>query len=103
MDRQSLMMVIIACIVILTGIFMAVKGKPSMVRERFSSGVSPENERKFMVTIGGGVSIIGLDMLALGICAWKYPMKQAQILIVLAVGIILSLAVVLYGQKHYRK
>ena len=31
MDRQSLMMVIIACIVILTGIFMAVKGKPSMV------------------------------------------------------------------------
>lgn len=28
---------------------------------------------------------------------------QAQILIVLAVGIILFLTVVLYGQKHYRK
>lgn len=103
MDRQSLMMIIIAGMVILMGIFMAVKGKTSMVRERFSSGVSPENERKFMMTVGGGVSIIGLDMLALGIFAWKSPLKHSQILLVLAVGVLLFLAVIMYGQKKFRK
>lgn len=103
MERQSLMMIIIAGIVILTGIFMAVKGKPSMVRERFSSGVSPQNERKFMMTVGGGVSIIGIDLLVLGVFEWKSPLGQEQILIVLAIGIVLFLAVVLYGQKHFRR
>ena len=55
------------------------------------------------MTVGGGVSIIGLDMLALGIFAWKSPLKQSQILLVLAVGVLLFLAVIMYGQKKFRK
>ena len=56
-----------------------------------------------MMTVGGGVSIIGLDMLALGIFAWKSPLKQSKILLVLAVGVLLFLAVIMYGQKKFRK
>lgn len=53
MTQQQIVLIVLAAVIILAGIFLAVKGKPSMIRERFASGVSPENERKFMMTIGG--------------------------------------------------
>ena len=65
MTQQQIVLIVLAAVIILAGIFLAVKGKPSMIRERFASGVSPENERKFMMTIGGAVSVMGLDLLIL--------------------------------------
>lgn len=45
MTQQHIVLIVLSVVIILAGIFLAVKGKPSMIRERFSSGVSPENER----------------------------------------------------------
>ena len=92
-------LVIIACIIILFGIFMAVKGKTSMIRERFGSGVSPENERKFMITIGGAIGVIGLDLLVLGL----HPVAEETVLIILGIGVALFVAVLLIGQKYFRR
>ena len=94
-------LVIIACIIILFGIFMAVKGKTSMIRERFGSGVSPENERKFMITIGGAIGVIGLDLLVLGLLALYHPVAEETVLIILGIGVALFVAVLLIGQKYF--
>ena len=96
-------LVIIACIIILFGIFMAVKGKTSMIRERFGSGVSPENERKFMITIGGDIGVIGLDLLVLGLLALYHPVAEETVLIILGIGVALFVAVLLIGQKYFRR
>lgn len=96
-------LVIIACIIILFGIFMAVKGKTSMIRERFGSGVSPENERKFMITIGGAIGVIGLDLLVLGLLALYHPVAEETVLIILGIGVALFVAVLLIGQKYFRR
>lgn len=96
-------LVIIACIIILFGIFMAVKGKTSMIRERFGSGVSPENERKFMITIGGAIGVIGLDLLVLGLLALYHPVAEEIVLIILGIGVALFVAVLLIGQKYFRR
>ena len=96
-------LVIIACIIILFGIFMAVKGKTSMIRERFGSGVSPENERKFMITIGGAIGVIGLDLLVLGLLALYHPVAEETVLIILGIGVALFVAVLLIEQKYFRR
>ena len=48
MNTSEMIMVLLGVLIIGGGVFLAVKGKSSMIRERFGSGVSPENERKFM-------------------------------------------------------
>ena len=45
-------LILLALIIILAGFFLGWKGKTSMIRERFASGVSPKNERKFMMCYG---------------------------------------------------
>ena len=39
-------------------ILFGMEGKTSMIRERFASGVSPKNERKFMMCTGGGIAVL---------------------------------------------
>ena len=38
MTQQQIVLIVLAAVIILAGIFLAVKGKPSMIRERFASG-----------------------------------------------------------------
>lgn len=99
----NVVLLVIAAVIILGGIFLAVKGKPSMIRERFASGVSPENERKFMMTIGGAVIIIGLDMLALALLSMNGIASQETMLIILGIGLALFVGVILIGQKYFRR
>lgn len=79
------------------------KGKSSMIRERFASGVSPENERKFMITIGSAVIIIGLDMLVLALLSMNMKVSQETKLIILGIGLVLFVGVILIGQKYFRR
>ena len=74
-----------------------------MIRDRFASGVSPENERKFMMTIGGAVMIIGLDMLALALLSMNRIASQETMLIILGIGLALFVGVILIGQKYFRR
>ena len=99
----NVVLLVIATVIILGGIFLAVKGKPSMIRDRFASGVSPENERKFMMTIGGAVMIIGLDMLALALLSMNRIASQETMLIILGIGLALFVGVILIGQKYFRR
>lgn len=99
----NVVLLVIAAVIILGGIFLAVKGKPSMIRDRFASGVSPENERKFMMTIGGAVMIIGLDMLALALLSMNRIPSQEIMLIILGIGLALFVGVILIGQKYFRR
>lgn len=99
----NVVLLVIAAVIILGGIFLAVKGKPSMIRDRFASGVSPENERKFMMTIGGAVMIIGLDMLALALLSMNRIASQEAMLIILGIGLALFVGVILIGQKYFRR
>lgn len=99
----NVVLLVIAAVIILGGIFLAVKGKPSMIRDRFASGVSPENERKFMMTIGGAVMIIGLDMLALALLSMNRIASQEIMLIILGIGLALFVGVILIGQKYFRR
>lgn len=101
--RSDMVLLVIAVAVILVGIFLAVKGKPSMIRDRFSSGVSPKNERKFMMTIGGAVGIIGLDMLVLVLLSMNMTVTEEMTLIILAVGLVLFVGMILIGQKYFRR
>ena len=80
MTQQQIVLIVLAAVIILAGIFLAVKGKPSMIRERFASGVSPENERKFMMTIGGAVSVMGLDLLILQLLSLRMKLSSEQTL-----------------------
>ena len=66
MRGDCLMMIILAAVVVVIGLYLVIWGKPSMIRERFSKGVSPENERKFMMATGGAIAVIGIDMMVLG-------------------------------------
>ncbi len=99
----NVVLLVIVAVIILGGIFLAVKGKPSMIRDRFASGVSPENERKFMMTIGGAVMIIGLDMLALALLSMNRIASQETMLIILGIGLALFVGVILIGQKYFRR
>lgn len=99
----NVVLLVIAAVIILGGIFLAVKGKPSMIRERFASGVSLENERKFMMTIGGAVIIIGLEMLALALLSMNGIASQETMLIILGIGLALFVGVILIGQKYFRR
>ncbi len=103
MTQQHMILIILAAVIILAGIFLAVKGKSSMIRERFSSGVSPKNERKFMMTIGGAVSAIGLDLLILQLLSLYIKLNEEQTLLILAAGIVVFVAIILIGQKYYRR
>ena len=55
-----------------------------MIRERFASGVSPKNERKFMMCTGGGIAVLGVDLLILGILETVHPVSEETALIFLA-------------------
>lgn len=99
----NVVLLVIAAVIILGGIFLAVKGKPSMIRERFASGVSPENERKFMMTMGCAVIIIGLDMLILALLSINMKISQETTLIILGIGLALFVGVILIGQKYFRR
>lgn len=101
MSISEKIMVVLGILIIAGGIFLALKGKSSMIRERFGSGVSPENERKFMATIGGAVCVIGLDMLALVGMYVKFRISQETSLVVLGIGIFVG--IILIGQKYYRR
>ena len=103
MTQQHIVLIVLAAVIILAGIFLAVKGKPSMIRERFASGVSPENERKFMMTIGGAVSVMGLDLLVLQLLSLRMELSSEQTLLVLGVGLVVFVAIILIGQKYYRR
>ena len=103
MTQQHIVLIGLAAVIILAGIFLAVKGKPSMIRERFSSGVSPENERKFMMTIGGAVCAIGLDLLVLQLLSLRIVLSSEQTLLVLGAGLVVFVAIILIGQKYYRR
>lgn len=103
MTQQHMILIILAAVIILAGIFLAVKGKSSMIRERFSSGVSPKNERKFMMTIGGAVSAIGLDLLILQLLSLYIKLNEERTLLILAAGIVVFVAIILIGQKYYRR
>ena len=103
MTQQQIVLIVLAAVIILAGIFFAVKGKPSMIRERFASGVSPENERKFMMTIGGAVSVMGLDLLVLQLLSLRMELSSEQTLLVLGVGLVVFVAIILIGQKYYRR
>lgn len=96
-------LIVLAGIIILAGIFLGWKGKASMIRDRFSSGVSPKNERKFMMTIGGGIVVLGVDLMILGILPMVHPISEELSLIILAIGIVLFVAVILVGQKYFRR
>lgn len=100
---SDVVLLIIAAVIILVGIFLAVKGKSSMIRERFASGVSPENERKFMMTIGGAVIIIGLDVLILTLLSINMRVSQETTLVILGIGLVLFVGVILIGQKYFRR
>lgn len=103
MTQQQIVLIVLAAVIILAGIFLAVKGKPSMIRERFASGVSPENERKFMMTIGGAVSVMGLDLLILQLLSLRMKLSSEQTLLVLGEGLVVFVAIILIGQKYYRR
>ena len=103
MTQQQIVLIVLAAVIILAGIFLAVKGKPSMIRERFASGVSPENERKFMMTIGGAVSVMGLDLLILQLLSLRMKLSSEQTLLVLGAGLVVIVAIILIGQKYYRR
>lgn len=103
MTQQHMILIVLAAVIILAGIFLAVKGKPSMIRERFSSGVSPKNERKFMMTIGGAVSAIGVDLLVLQLLSLHTGLNAEQTLLVLAAGLVVFVVIILIGQKYYRR
>ena len=98
MTQQQIVLIVLAAVIILAGIFLAVKGKPSMIRERFASGVSPENERKFMMTIGGAVSVMGLDLLVLQLLSLRMELSSEQTLLVLGAGLVMFVAIILIGQ-----
>lgn len=103
MTQQQIVLIVLAVVIILAGIFLAVKGKPSMIRERFASGVSPENERKFMMTIGGAVSVMGLDLLILQLLSLRMKLSSEQTLLVLGAGLVVFVAIILIGQNYYRR
>ena len=103
MTQQQIVLIVLAAVIILAGIFLAVKGKPSMIRERFASGVSPENERKFMMTIGGAVSVMGLDLLILQLLSLRMKLSSEQTLLVLGAGLVVFVAIILIAQKYYRR
>ena len=103
MTQQQIVLIVLAAVIILAGIFLAVKGKTSMIRERFASGVSPENERKFMMTIGGAVSVMGLDLLILQLLSLRMKLSSEQTLLVLGAGLVVFVVIILIGQKYYRR
>lgn len=103
MEQAQIVLFVLAGIIILAGIFLAVKGKTSMIRERFGSGVSPENERKFMMTIGGAVVVIGLDLLVLQILSLRVALSSEQTLLILGAGLVGFVAIILIGQKYFRR
>ena len=78
-------------------------GKPSMIRERFSKGVSPENERKFMMATGGAIAVIGIDMMVLGFLDSMNKLDSGNKLIILAIGIVVFVGLIVYGQKKFRR
>lgn len=96
-------LILLAVIIILAGFFLGWKGKTSMIRERFASGVSPKNERKFMMCTGGGIAVLGVDLLILGILETLHPVSEETALIILCIGIVLFVAVILVGQKYFRR
>ena len=103
MTQQQIVLIVLAAVIILAGIFLAVKGKLSMIRERFASGVSPENERKFMMTIGGAVSVMGLDLLILQLLSLRMKLSSEQTLLVLWSGIGSVCGNYPYWTKYYRR
>lgn len=56
-----------------------------------------------MMTIGGAVSVMGLDLLVLQLLALRIALKSEQTLLILGVGIVAFVAIILIGQKHYRR
>ena len=97
MRGDCLMMIILAAVVVVIGLYLVIWGKPSMIRERFSKGVSPENERKFMMATGGAIAVIGIDMMVLGF------LDSMNKLIILAIGIVVFVGLIVYGQKKFRR
>lgn len=88
MRGDCLMMIILAAVVVVIGLYLVIWGKPSMIRERFSKGVSPENERKFMMATGGAIAVIGIDMMVLGFLDSMNKLDSGNKLIILAIGIV---------------
>lgn len=103
MASNDMVLTVISVVVMLGGLFLAVKGKPSMIRERFGSGVSPKNERKFMLTIGGAIMAIGLDMLVLVLLSANYALSQESTLVILGIGVAVFVVILLIGQKYFRR
>ena len=55
------------------------------------------------MTIGGGSAVLGADLMLLGILAMVHPISEETSLIILAIGIVLFVAVILVGQKYFRR
>ena len=100
MRGDCLMMIILAAVVVVIGLYLVIWGKPSMIRERFSKGVSPENERKFMMATG---AVIGIDMMVLGFLDSMNKLDSGNKLIILAIGIVVFVGLIVYGQKKFRR
>lgn len=92
-----------SAVVVVIGLYLVIWGKPSMIRERFSKGVSPENERKFMMATGGAIAVIGIDMMVLGFLDSMNKLDSGNKLIILAIGIVVFVGLIVYGQKKFRR
>lgn len=103
MKGDCLMMIILAAVVVVIGLYLVIWGKPSMIRERFSKGVSPENERKFMMATGGAIAVIGIDMMVLGFLDSMNKLDSGNKLVILAIGIVVFVSLIVYGQKKFRR
>ena len=66
-------------------------------------GVSPENERKFMMATGGAIAVIGIDMMVLGFLDSMNKLDSGNKLIILAIGIVVFVGLIVYGQKKFRR
>lgn len=62
-----------------------------------------KNERKFMMCTGGGIAVLGVDLLILGILETVHPVSEETALIILSIGIVLFVSVILVGQKYFRR
>ena len=56
-----------------------------------------------MMTIGGAVSVMGLDLLILQLLSLRMKLSSEQTLLVLGAGLVVFVAIILIGQKYYRR
>lgn len=56
-----------------------------------------------MMATGGAIAVIGIDMMVLGFLDSMNKLDSGNKLIILAIGIVVFVGLIVYGQKKFRR